>query len=764
MKTCLSLTLSLCCCLMACDDPKDPPSETGGMSVGGSSLDGGVGGDSTGGGEAGMSSTGGGEAGMSSTGGGEAGSGEAGIDQNADLGVDDAMLPDVGVMDALIVDPPDGGDLPPSIIANRTPIWVCNAQYGQDLEPESNALLLNSIQNGSGSLRIAPTSIPCVFDPLYIDGGAPEISLGESGTYLLGAGVQADELLAVCLTRVEHESAEIEGETDVENVMLRRSTTGIAALCAIRDSSGWTPLVEVIPSTLEFGAWVMEVSAQPNGAFILTYQRDTSLNPLNITPYGRPEEDGVYTVNFELDGDTLRALNTPQKISDLAAVDLSSPPDPCAEEGADVNDPQCQPRCGDQKCDSLEQCGDMEGAEAPACIQDCGPCTLTLDDADDPGYRELEGEWLTSRGHEGYARFSESGRASFDFTGLKNGWKSFSVQHPRNPLSSTSATYIILSNGREIGRVSDDQRRSEDGWVTLGDFFVEGDFSIQVLNTGEGRLRADAIKVDISSAPPMVLEDNSPTYRELEGVWETRESGSGGTHRWSPNGHAQYTLNASTGAYQVGIYLPPPTQESGLAEYRLSVGDVAQATLVLDQGRGADAWVDLGVYTLAGASVSLNIQSLDEGGVAVDAVRFTPLTDPQPTDEISVDIENPFYREAGVWMTAEGGRQSADPASTAIYTFSGLSPQAYHIVTQHPTGDGYVSDAEYILSAEGGLIHRVVVDQNQPFVGEWHKIGEVFAPGPEMLIHLGRQLDSGLLHAGPIKLISFECETCEGAP
>jgi hypothetical protein len=694
---------------------------------------------------------------------------------------------DGGLLDTDVTDASEGGDVatdvatdpdPPDMVADaplpdtsgefgarRTAIWICNSGFGEDPEGDSDSVVLAESSDGREALRLTATGEPCMFHVEHVDSEGTTTRLGEPGAYLFGALHKFDDQVAACMSLIEHEPAPTQEGADPEGVLLRRRTTAVSAVCAVGGPNGWGVVSEVIPGSLDFGPWVMDLTAGgQDGALTLTYQRDSSLNPFNMTTRGRPAEDGVYHIDFTPQGGGELSVGDAVRAGDLENINLQSPPDPCAEPEVDPDDPRCQTRCGDDRCDSTETCSDTPDAPAPACSGDCGPCTLELDDANDPGYREVRGQWGTSRGRAEYARFTDDGVAAFDFKGLQNGWKRLSVNHPRLPNSAGTALYTVVSGETMVGRVTDDQSAPREGWHTLGDFAVNGDFSVVVSKEGEGRLRADAMRVEVLANPPTIIDDGSFSYAELMGDWSSVGSGYGGNHRRSDGGWARYQLNGPSGYYSVGVYLPALDTPAGPVEYVLSAGEVTLAQFVLDQSGGVDDWVSLGQYVLTGNVLNLAVRGVDGGPVVADAVGFEPVQDPSVIEELLVGVESPFYRETAGWQQVADGRATDEADAAATYTFAGLAAGPYHVVVQYPPAPGNAPDSQYAVSSVGRTLTTFNVDQREVYEEQWRPVGGFFAPGPVVSIRLHRGGAPGRLHAGQVKVISYDCRHCEGHP
>jgi hypothetical protein len=99
----------------------------------------------------------------------------------------------------------------------------------------------------------------------------------------------------------------------------------------------------------------------------------------------------------------------------------------------------------------------------------------------------------------------------------------------------------------------------------------------------------------------------------------------------------------------------------------------------------------------------------------------------------------------------------------ATYTFAGLSPGPYHLVVQYPPDADNAPASRYAVSS-GELETSFVLDQREAYQGQWRLVGDFFSSGGVASVRIGQGPEEGLLHAGQIKVISYECRDCEGHP
>ncbi len=664
--------------------------------------------------------------------------------------------PDTGPQ--IMPGPMDAGALPDisvgEIVAERIMTWVCDSGFGAEALDED--LELAEVAGGDAVIRIDPAGEPCTFHLSVSAPGEETTRLTETPSgYLLAAGVERDGVRAVCASRIEHRAAAEEGQEDPDGRMVRRETTGVSVICAVGAGETWTAPFEVVASSGEFAPWVVALTDDGDGGYTLTYDRDFSFQFLNLTPGGRPESDGSYTVGFSVDAEGAVTVAEPEKLADeLVGAPEPEDPEQCPAGVIDPDDPRCAPRCGDGTCDPDEACDTCE---------DCGPCALMVDDADEPGYAEVEGEWANAEGHDDFSRWTEAGRATFTFDAMLPGWKSLSVHHPRDANSATAAVYRIIEGEQEVARFVEDQRGEPSEWVLLGRFPSRGDFLVELSSAGAGRLRADAIRVEQIEAPPPVVDDGDGLYAETEGRWSGGAGGHDGDHRSSVGGVATFTLPIQPGVHQLAVYVPDAPQASTRADLTIASDGRFVAGMTVDQ-RSASGWLELGRYRLDGQRVTLTWTGTDDLPVLADAARVGRHADLNRAGEVAVDDGDPLFLVDGQWAPAAGGgvggdaRWSRDPVGRARWQFSGLAPDFYDVLVAWPADPANTTVATYSFSAGGGEIGQVVADQTAPNPG-WLRIGTVWAASPVIEVSLTRE-GRGTVYADAIKLVSTSCEDC----
>jgi hypothetical protein len=664
--------------------------------------------------------------------------------QQPDMRRPDMIIPDMYVGDAQVQ------------VARRLMTWVCDTRFAQEASAED--LQLIDVANGAGTIGIDLTDDPCMFDLVYREGEQMQRLSASPAGYLLAAGVENAGTRVICASRIEHQAADDGGEPDEEGMHLQRETTGVGLECFTWRNGAWSAPQVVIEPNLDFAPWVNAVDALDGGSFQVRYDRDFSFQFLNLTDAGRPEEDGSYTVTLRLGDDGQIEADAPEKAADgmmgaPVAPDANEACPPDFEEG----DPRCEARCGDNSCDPGETCAD--------CPQDCGECGLAVDDADEPGYVEVLGEWQTADGLGDSSRWSDDGIAAFTFDGLRPGWKEVWVHHPGGDAATPNAFYrIVEGEDRVLAELIEDQRDAPADWRLLGTVHTQGDFVIELTKTGAGRVYADAIRVDVVEPPEPLVDNGDGLYREVDGAWESAEGGQGGTYRTSSDGHAEYAMPIMPGVYEISVYYPAVPLAAQRVRYAVSVDDTLVSELTLNQRNQADGWLSLGYFALNGLRARLSVSSLDGMPAIADAVRFEARPALVGGGEFVVDDGDAFHTETGVWSASEQGgvdgdaRWSRAADATATWQFSGLAPDDYDVLVWVAADARNTIAAEYVITSGPAELGRASIDQTQE--SGWVSLGRHPILGPSARVTV-RQAAAGNLRADQVKLVSPSCEACD---
>ncbi|MCB9537509.1 MAG: hypothetical protein H6704_14740 [Myxococcales bacterium] len=649
--------------------------------------------------------------------------------------------------------PPDAGA---PIAARRLLTWVCDTTFARQATLAD--LELAPVAGDGGAIAIEPTEEPCQFHLLHRDVAGATRLTDVPGGYLLAAGVADGAARVVCASRIDHRPA---AQATGSGQKRLRQTYRVRLECARGEAGQFTALQPAVPPSPDWAPWISTLETLPDqpGRYRVTYERDFSFQFLNLTDHGRPEEDGTYTVDFGFDADGTLVAGDPDRAAPGMAGGPTGPaPDPCPPGEIDPSDPRCAPRCGDGTCDPSESCGD--------CADDCGPCSLVVDDGDDPGYAEIAGAWRTTAGRADFSRFTDDGVATFDFRGLLPGPKEVWVHHPVDPRATDRALYRVREGADDLrAEVALDQRVGGGDWRLAGVVDTRGDFVVEVAQGGRGRLYADAVRVEAVVDQDPVIDDGDGRYREQGDGWTTAPGGEGGAHRRSATGGATYTARIQPGVHEVWLTWPAdqPTA-TRRAEVTLTADGAFVATLTLDQQREGGAWLSLGRYRLNGQQATLTLRATDGAPVLADAVRFDSVAALPDGAEFVTDDGDARYLETGMWADADaegaGGDVRWSPAGdgTATWQFGGLPPDFYDVLVQFPAAPRNTNAAVYTVRSAGAELVSASLDQTS---GEgWRVVGRVWIAAPTASVTLRREA-AGALRADVVKLVSTRCVECE---
>lgn len=681
----------------------------------------------------------------------------------ADRGVDQGRL-DLGAADMVV---PDRGGLPdqgPATdfgvrVAHRVMIWVCDTRFARMADAE--ALQLSEVTGGDGVVALRPVDEPCTFDLLYVEGEDETTLSATPGGYLLSLGAHADAQRVVCASRIEHHAADDGGMPDIAGDRVQRETTGVALQCAAWSDGAWGRMQTLIEPSLDWAPWIVGVEATGDGGFRVRYDRDFSFQFMNLTQAGRPPEDGTYAIDLRVGADGSLVAGAPERVADdiAGAPDTAVDPDACpnSPDGVrDLDDPRCAPKCGDQRCGANESCSD--------CPADCGVCSIWVDDADQPGYSELIGDWQTADGFGETARWTEDGVAAFRVAGLAPGWKQLWARHPSGANATEFAAYRVVEGERISAEIIEDQRDAPaDDWRLIGTLFTRGNFSVELAKVGPGRLYADAIRVDVVEPPAPLVDDGDGLYRETSGVWTRAPGGHGDDHRASADGSAEFAQPIVPGVNEISVHTPSVPMASQHAAFTLSADGSHIATVAINQRNQTDEWVTLGLFRLNALRATVSVASQDGLPAIADAVRFDARPDLMGGGEFVVDDGDALYREVGAWSPSDQGgvdgdsRWSRAADASAHWQFTGLAPDAYDILVRVAPDARNTIAAEYVIRAGGAELARVSVDQSQQT--GWVNLGRFRVTSPTIAVDLSTAA-AGTLRADQVKLVSPHCEAC----
>lgn len=161
----------------------------------------------------------------------------------------------------------------------------------------------------------------CVFDLVYRapDGAERVLSARPSG-YLTADGVVADGRGAVCASRVDH----FLHERPARDPSFARVhiIEAVAVECAVLEAGTWSPAGTIVLPDGDWAAWVRAVEPAADGTdWLVTFARDSTFHPLNLTNQARPDGDGVYQVRFGLTAGAVVARAPAELIRDQVVSD-----------------------------------------------------------------------------------------------------------------------------------------------------------------------------------------------------------------------------------------------------------------------------------------------------------------------------------------------------------------------------------------------------------------------------------------------------------
>jgi hypothetical protein len=259
------------------------------------------------------------------------------------------------------------------------------------------------------------------------------------------------------------------------------------------------------------------------------------------------------------------------------------------------------------------------------------------------GYAESGGAWWTSvlpSPNGGSSRYS------FDPTAVAT-WRP--VLHPGlyrvrfwNTVDPWSASAVRVEVAHALGTssVQLSQITGTSGWVDLGVLPLlagQGAVTLRSLS-GDGPLRADAVRFEAQPLDSITIATTDPSYREVAGAWWSSAfttGHAGGPTRYSNDAAsavARWFAPPAEGLYRLEVYRVVNATNGGVAALSVTDADGAESLGQLSQKAPAvSGWVDLGLIRLAPTGVwPVEIRAVPATGTPLraDAVRLTLVTAP----------------------------------------------------------------------------------------------------------------------------------------
>ena len=298
------------------------------------------------------------------------------------------------------------------------------------------------------------------------------------------------------------------------------------------------------------------------------------------------------------------------------------------------------------------------------------PHYWTVDDGGEGFSRR--GSWKPSglSGFDGDSRYTydRNASATYHFEGLKPGWYQVFTNTPGHQYNTDQAIYT-LSGGNQTVITGLGQRPGTNGWKELESVYVSGDsLDVAVTQSGQGALRADAIRIR-PTAPPtgQIIDDGEPGFKK-SGYWMSSGlRGYQGDSLYAVRGSASYAFaDLTPGWYRVSGNTPGHYKYStDEATYTVTSGDQKQVVIV-DQRTGTNDWQELTVIEVTGSGLEVKLTQGDRNILRTDAVQVERIS----------EFYEPYEMALNEYLDESAGRNAAARALSMPRAFEVAEAQS----------------------------------------------------------------------------------------
>ena len=369
-------------------------------------------------------------------------------------------------------------------------------------------------------------------------------------------------------------------------------------------------------------------------------------------------------------------------------------------------------------------------------------------------------------------------------------WKAHTSRATAAPYTIIDSDGTPLATERVNQRVAPDQVEVVDSlglnrWFNLlGTYTVAGGrLVVQLADDPSGPVCADAIylvKVAPPTTAPEIVDDNDTAFSRLGDGWTVvtndaaayggdlslHAAGTGtNTAAWTFDGlesGKRYEVLVTWKAYENRATNAPYTIDFGAGAATVAVNQQANPTGDEIDGRW---WQRLGVYTLTGSRLVVNLSDLADGTVCADAVRVVEVPADTTAREV-IDDGDVATTAVGTWQIGQlaGGNDgdyrahAANVDATFSWTFDALQPgQRYQVyATWVGSTSGRATNAPYeIVSVEGdqrtslGVVH---VDQRTTTAEGGYLLGTFLATSSRLVVELSAKAN-GYVIADAVRVV-----------
>ena len=312
--------------------------------------------------------------------------------------------------------------------------------------------------------------------------------------------------------------------------------------------------------------------------------------------------------------------------------------------------------------------------------------------------------------------------------------------------------------------------------------------------TGLGSPVANKLIPDLVGPPPapvaVVINDGGVGYSETPGPWaHWTGQGYGGDVEEAQAGDgtalADWNFTGlAPGNYQVSVTYSTYANRATNAPYTVYDGATPLGTVAVNQqaapsgvvdGSG-NAWLPLGIVTITGSALRVELSNLANGRVEADAVRivataapatFSPVA-PAPVAVVINDGGAGYSETPGPWAhwTGQGYGGDVEEAfpgdgtALADWNFTGLAPGNYQVSVTYSTYANRATNAPYTVYDGATPLGTVAVNQQAAPSGvvdgsgnAWLPLGVVAITGSALRVELSN-LANGRVEADAVRIVA----------
>ncbi len=404
-------------------------------------------------------------------------------------------------------------------------------------------------------------------------------------------------------------------------------------------------------------------------------------------------------------------------------------------------------------------------------------------DNGDAGFT-TSGNWYpySSLGFEGDLHYSFAGTgsdvASWSFT-VTPGKYEVAATWAEHPNRAANAPYTVYNGATSLDTVPVNQQAAPDdftdqgaAWETLGIFNITVDtLSVKLSDNADGLLIADAIRIErVGDLPPII--DNGDTGFSASGNWYPY-AGLGFEddlhYSFAGDGSdvASWSFTVTPGQYQVAATWAEHPNRASNAPYEVYDGVTSLDTVLVNQQAAPDdfsyqgaGWKSLGIFTITGGMLVVELSDSANGLLIADAVRIDKVVSPSSI----IDNGDTGFNTSGNWYPYS----SLGFGDDLHYSFAGsgsdvaswnftVTPGEYEVAATWAEHPNRATNAPYEVFNGATSLETVPVDQQaapDDFTDQgtaWETLGTYTITGDTLRVELS-DAANGLLIADAVRI------------